>query len=143
MDGCIFAVRGSRGGGAAMYEISSQTSFSAAHHLSDYNGPCENVHGHNWLVRACVRCNELDATGIGIDFKSLRQLLEKSVADLDHADLNEVFDPLNMNPSSENIARHIFQRLDDLIAAPGCRVSRVEVSETPGNTATYFEDPSA
>jgi 6-pyruvoyltetrahydropterin/6-carboxytetrahydropterin synthase len=49
-----------------MYEISVESSFSAAHRLRDYQGPCENLHGHNWLVRASVRCETLDACGLGI-----------------------------------------------------------------------------
>jgi 6-pyruvoyltetrahydropterin/6-carboxytetrahydropterin synthase len=122
-----------------MFEISSEASFSAAHHLKNYHGPCENVHGHNWVVRAFVRCERLNELGIGIDFRSVKGALADTVDELDHADLNAVFDPLDRNPSSENIAAYVFNKLKARLSGNGCAVSRVEVSETPGNTAAYFE----
>jgi 6-pyruvoyltetrahydropterin/6-carboxytetrahydropterin synthase len=122
-----------------MFEVSSEAQFSAAHHLLHYNGPCENVHGHNWRVRVIVRCTALNDLGIGIDFKTLKNSLSEVIKDLDHSDLNLVFDPLTLNPSSENIAHYIFKKMGDLINTETCTVGRIEVSETPGNTAAYFE----
>ncbi len=122
-----------------MFEISSEMSFSAAHHLKNYNGPCENVHGHNWIVRVSVRCATLNELGIGIDFRSVKNALAETIDELDHADLNGVFDPLGLNPSSENIAAYIFKKMGPRINSAQCKVSRVEVSETPGNTAAYFD----
>jgi|WetSurMetagenome_2_1015567.scaffolds.fasta_scaffold00061_8 6-pyruvoyltetrahydropterin/6-carboxytetrahydropterin synthase len=121
-----------------MFEISSEGSFSAAHHLNCYNGPCENVHGHNWQVRAVVGCDALNELGIGIDFRTLRSALADILKELDHTDLNTVFDPKRQNPSSENCARFIFERLEASLARESCRVVRVEVTETPGNTAAYY-----
>lgn len=122
-----------------MFEISSEASFSAAHHLKNYNGPCENVHGHNWRVRAFVRCDTLNDLGIGIDFRVLKTAVSDVINRLDHSDLNLIFDPINQNPSSENIARHIFKEIGTRLNAGPCRVVRIEISETPGNTAAYFE----
>ncbi len=119
-----------------MFEITTETSFSAAHRLKNYQGPCENLHGHNWLVRATVRCSELDAAGIGIDFKILKNHLKTIVNQFDHKDLNEVLD---LNPSSENIARFIFGQLKAALASWNGNVVRVEVQETPGNAAIYYE----
>jgi 6-pyruvoyltetrahydropterin/6-carboxytetrahydropterin synthase len=73
-----------------MYEISVESSFSAAHRLKNYQGPCENLHGHNWLVRATVRSEGLNASGLGIDFKVLKERLREILAELDHRDLNAV-----------------------------------------------------
>jgi 6-pyruvoyltetrahydropterin/6-carboxytetrahydropterin synthase len=122
-----------------MYEISSETCFSAAHHLKHYHGPCEKVHGHNWAVRACVRCDTLNDLGIGIDFKTVKNALTETIEELDHTDLNELFDPLGQNPSSENLAAYIFKKMESLINDERCTMARVEVSETPGNTASYFK----
>jgi 6-pyruvoyltetrahydropterin/6-carboxytetrahydropterin synthase len=121
-----------------MYEISSQASFSAAHHLLNYNGPCENVHGHNWTVKAIVKCEKLNDLGLGIDFKVIKAALAETVKTLDHSDLNIIFDPLDINPSSENIAEYIFKKLEPRINNNDCSVFKVEVSETPGNTAAYY-----
>ena len=122
-----------------MYEISSEASFSASHKLINYNGPCENLHGHNWLVRAIVRCEKLDNVGIGIDFKILKGTLKAIVDELDHTDINTVFMGPEMNPSSENIAKWIFDQLKSRINVANVLVYRVDVYETPGNGASYFE----
>jgi 6-pyruvoyltetrahydropterin/6-carboxytetrahydropterin synthase len=122
-----------------MYEVIAEVSFSAAHHLRDYKGSCERVHGHNWLVRAFVQCATLDAVGLGIDFRQLRAHLREVVAPLDHADLNEVFTTERGNPSSENIAHYLFDALRGRIDDGRCRIARVEVQETPGSRAAYFE----
>ncbi|MBN1575280.1 MAG: 6-carboxytetrahydropterin synthase QueD [Chitinispirillaceae bacterium] len=122
-----------------MYEITSETNFSAAHRLKNYHGPCENVHGHNWLVRATVKCLVLDECGIGIDFKVLKTKLNEIVGRFDHQDLNAVLKESDMNPSSENIARHVFERLRESLQGRQGSVSRVEVFETPGNGAAYYE----
>ena len=122
-----------------MYEVSSEASFSAAHRLHNYNGPCENVHGHNWRVRAFVRCETLNSQGIAIDFKIVRRFLQEVIAKLDHSDLNVLFDKRGENPSSENIARYIYKELEAKLSGEGCRVERVDVFETPTNFASYFE----
>ncbi|MBN1306470.1 MAG: 6-carboxytetrahydropterin synthase QueD [Chitinispirillaceae bacterium] len=122
-----------------MYEITTETLFSAAHRLKNYRGPCENVHGHNWLVRATVKCPTLDECGIGIDFKTLKEKLKEIVGRFDHQDLNAALDESGMNPSSENIARYVFERLRESLHGIRGSVCRVEVFETPGNGAAYYE----
>ena len=122
-----------------MYEITSETMFSAAHRLKNYSGPCENLHGHNWNVRATVRCSDLDISGIGIDFKILKKNLKEITNDFDHCDLNKVLEPYDLNPSSENIARYIFNKLRDALQGCNGSVARVEVFETPANCAAYYE----
>jgi 6-pyruvoyltetrahydropterin/6-carboxytetrahydropterin synthase len=113
-----------------MYEITTEASFSAAHRLLNYSGPCENLHGHNWLVKATVRCTELDKSGIGIDFKVLKAHLKELIDRFDHKDLNAVLEQYGLNPSSENIARHIFIQLRDALQNWHGSVYRVEVYET-------------
>ena len=54
-----------------MYRLTIQTSFAAAHNLLQYQGDCENLHGHNWKVDVTVAARELDKSGLGIDFKIL------------------------------------------------------------------------
>jgi len=122
-----------------LYEITSETQFSAAHKLVNYNGPCENLHGHNWLIKATVKCSNLDSAGIGIDFKVLKNYLKEISQQFDHKDLNEVFKHEKLNPSSENLARYVFQCLKEKLSGSECSVSRIEICETPGNCAAYYE----
>ena len=122
-----------------MYDITTEAHFSAAHRLKNYHGPCENLHGHNWLVRATVSCTDLDESGIGIDFKVLKEKLKAILYRFDHKDLNEVLDRDGLNPSSENMARHIFYQLREALTGWHGVVKCIEVFETPGNCAAYYE----
>ena len=119
-----------------MYEITTESHFSAAHSLRNYNGPCENVHGHNWRVRATVKCDTLDKSGLGIDFKILKRKLNGVLDEFDHSNLNDIIDE---SPSSECIARLIYRRLAESIGGDSVRIVRVEVQETQGNSAVYYE----
>jgi 6-pyruvoyltetrahydropterin/6-carboxytetrahydropterin synthase len=122
-----------------MYEITTEAHFSAAHCLRRYNGPCENLHGHNWLVRVAVKCENLDKSGLGIDFRTLKRHLGGILDDYDHKNLNDIFDKTDESPSSECLARHIYRRLVESLSGTEAKVVRVEVQETPGNSAAYYE----
>ena len=50
-----------------MFEIKTQAFFAAAHHLLNYEGECENQHGHNWMVEVFVKGDTLDKSNILID----------------------------------------------------------------------------
>ena len=122
-----------------MYEVSVKTHFSAAHHLRGYHGSCEEHHGHNWDVEVFVRGESLDKTGILVDFRELKKVLRNLLAELDHKDLNRVKAFRKQNPTSENIARHLYQRLSLKLTRKGHCVSLVRVCETPTSSATYSE----
>lgn len=123
-----------------MFEITVRDDFSAAHRLKDYPGECEKVHGHNWLVEVSLRCERLNEIGITLDFREVKQSLRTVLAELDHRDLNQVPPFDKENPSSENIARYIYQTLAAALNSAGIRVSKVTVYETPGASASYWED---
>ena len=119
-----------------MYEIKTQLSFSAAHHLLNYDGECENQHGHNWLVEAYVRGEILDKSNILIDFKKLKGELRKVLAHLDHEDINELPEFKNESPSSEMLAYYIYTQLKEKFA----ELYKVSVWETQESCASYFEE---
>lgn len=123
-----------------MWDITIRTEFSAAHQLRNYNGKCEQLHGHNWEVEITLRCRELDHRGIAIDFKDLKTTAAGVLDELDHTLLNETGPFRQINPSAENIARHIFQSLKNRLQEPGCRVHRVTVFESSRSSAAYLED---
>ena len=121
-----------------MYDIFVTTHFAGAHHLRDYPGDCENPHGHNWKVVVTVRATKLDKLGIGIDFKLLKKYLKEVVDRLDHRDLN-LFEPfLHINPSSENIARFIFESLKDRLNTENYFLYSVGISETESSSLVYY-----
>jgi 6-pyruvoyltetrahydropterin/6-carboxytetrahydropterin synthase len=126
-----------RGTGSGNYTVTVQDGFSAAHALAGYDGDCEHLHGHNWIISVTVGGEKLNNLGILMDFRELKKLLRACLADLDHTNLTIHPTFSKINPSAENIARYIFDRLHDAIVQHGCELSEVAVSETPNSTAAY------
>jgi 6-pyruvoyltetrahydropterin/6-carboxytetrahydropterin synthase len=123
-----------------VFEISVATEFSAAHSLQGYPGNCAQVHGHNWTVEVFVRCRELNAIGIAIDFREVKRAIKESIENLDHSCLNEHPAFKYTNPSSENIAKLLYKELSAKISSENAKISRVKVSETPNTGACYWEE---
>lgn len=122
-----------------MFEISVMMGFSAAHKLREYRGKCEKLHGHNWQVEAVFGVRQLNKSGMVMDFTAAKKLLKAAVKDFDHRYINELRYFKKVNPTSENIARFIFQKLIKKAKTRTCTVLRVSVWETPGSRATYYE----
>lgn len=122
-----------------MFEVSVDETFSAGHALRGYKGKCENVHGHNYKVRVTLAGRELDSIGLLYDFVHLKQVIQGVIRTLDHKFLND-FAPFDtLNPSAENIARHIFVEISGQIKAieNGAAISSITVWETDVTSATY------
>ena len=94
-----------------MYNIKIEENFSSAHNLRGYKGKCEELHGHNWKVEVVVSKEKLDKTGMVLDFKYLKMKLNKVLEKLDHKYLNNIAYFKKVNPTSENIAKYIYDRL--------------------------------
>ncbi|MFH1009052.1 MAG: 6-carboxytetrahydropterin synthase QueD [Candidatus Latescibacterota bacterium] len=123
-----------------MFEIAVEATFSAAHQLRGYQGSCSRLHGHNFGIRVSVTTDQLDAVGMGLDFRKLRAILEESTGRLDHQNLNEVppFDVIN--PTSEHLARVLFEELKPKLACVRVTIRSVRVSESGTVAVTYEED---
>jgi 6-pyruvoyltetrahydropterin/6-carboxytetrahydropterin synthase len=114
--------------------------FSSSHQLRHYEGKCENMHGHNFEVEVDVTGDRLDPKlGILMDFKELKRVLKVVTDELDHRHLNELPAFADQNPSSELLARHVYRRLRDLLAAYPVRLEQVMVSEKASSRAYYSE----
>ncbi|EHJ46231.1 queuosine biosynthesis protein QueD [Solidesulfovibrio carbinoliphilus subsp. oakridgensis] len=123
-----------------VWQLTVTESFSASHCLRGYEGPCENLHGHNFGVEAVVEGERLDAkVEYLMDFKKLRGRLRGILAELDHRHLNDVAPFDGENPSSENLARHIYRRLEAALAGEAVTLVAVSVSEKDTSKATYRE----
>lgn len=121
-----------------MYDIFIKTHFSSGHHLREYPGECEFPHGHNWHVTVTVRAEELDRIGMGIDFKVLKKEVNRVVDQLDHKNLNDLEAFSTLNPSSENIARFIFEQLHPVLSHDRYGLHAVTVYETDNAGLTYY-----
>jgi len=127
--------------GRAVYQLTVTMDFAAAHCLRHYGGPCENLHGHNFAVEAVVSGRKLEPkVDILMDFKELKNRLAAVVAELDHCHLNELAVFAKRNPSSELLARYIFEGLRERLAdVPQVTLQSVSVSEKASSKATYME----
>jgi 6-pyruvoyltetrahydropterin/6-carboxytetrahydropterin synthase len=124
----------------AFWRLTVRSEFAAAHALRHYKGKCENPHGHNFSVEAVVQGEALTSgTELLVDFSDLKTALAKVLEPLDHKDLSMTPPFDRINPTSENLARHIFQGLKPLAAGYGVSVHAVTVSERSVQSATYLE----
>lgn len=135
-----------------MYGLKTESSFDAAHFLTDYHGKCENLHGHRWRVVAVIATDELQETGtckdMVMDFGDFKRILRQLTEELDHSFIVEegslkpqtmeclkeegfTLSVMPFRTTAENLARYFWQRLDDA----GVPILTVEVYETPNNCA--------
>ncbi|MBN2654508.1 MAG: 6-carboxytetrahydropterin synthase QueD [Nitrospirae bacterium] len=122
-----------------MFELTIETDFASAHQLRGYKGKCENMHGHNWKVQVTVTSDKLNNIDIAIDFGDLRKITNDIIAPLDHTCLNTIFPFTEINPSSENISKWIYESLKKRLPE-GINVASVTVWESETASATYYED---
>lgn len=124
-----------------MYELTVETTFSSAHQLRGYKGKCERLHGHNWRIQVTVTSERLNEIDLVMDFHELKRLVNETVSGLDHSFLNDVFPFTEINPSSENIARWIFDSMKKRIEKDykNVQLTSVTVWESDTASATYYE----
>ena len=117
-----------------MFEIKVIGQFSAAHNLRGYRGRCEELHGHNWKVEVSVSGKKLGKTGMLMDFKKLKIRLNKVLDKLDHKYITRLAHFKRINPTSENIAKYIYQSLK----AQTPDLKSVTVWESDNSSASYY-----
>lgn len=120
-----------------MYKLNVTGTFASAHKLNGYDGLCKNLHGHNWKVRLCVMCDLLDEIGMAMDFGILKQHLNELLTELDHQYLNDLPAFKEINPTSENIARYIFESMGKRLSMCSCEVVEIEVWESDKASVIY------
>lgn len=120
-----------------MFELSVCGQIASAHQLHGYDGPCRNMHGHTWKVQMRVCAQQVDDVGLVTDFKVLKAKLKDVLMPLDHVVLNDLPAFKDINPSTENLARHIYRALS-LTCAP-LRLKHVQVWESDTSSVIYYE----
>ena len=107
-----------------MYYVTKRMEISAAHSLMiSYDSKCEEIHGHNWILKIYCKSEKLNFDGMVTDFTAIKRKIEEA---LDHKNLNNV---LPCNPTAENIARWICDNTPNAY--------KVEVWESENNMAAY------
>lgn len=140
-----------------MYYLKSEQSFDAAHFLRDYEGKCQNIHGHRWRVIMEVKSLTLQTgkqlEGMVVDFVQLKQDIQEETDYFDHALIIEKNSlksstvealkeegfrmvQLDFRPTAERFSKYFYDRM----VKKGYQVKAVSVYETPNNCASYEED---
>jgi 6-pyruvoyltetrahydropterin/6-carboxytetrahydropterin synthase len=130
-----------------MYEIVVESHIDAAHYLREYNGKCENLHGHRYKIVVHVTAEKLNKIGLAYDFTDLKKHLNAICDQYDHTCLNDTPPFDKINASSENLASTIYKELKkkllgearSKIAKEDVVLTAVEVWETPFQGVTYRE----
>jgi 6-pyruvoyltetrahydropterin/6-carboxytetrahydropterin synthase len=119
-----------------MFEVTVEAGFSSGHYLRNYQGKCENPHGHNYRVLVTLIGEQLDETGLLLDFKLLKTLLRPVVDTLDHQMIND------LPPFTENLARYFYERTSAQLhqmTSGRVRVKDCTLFETDTSYARYYE----
>ncbi len=135
-----------------MYEIVKHIDFCFGHRLIDYQGKCNQPHGHNGRAEIRLASDTLDEMGMVADFRDVRSSIQAWIEEnLDHRMILRRDDPLveaiealgqhayliDDNPTTENLARLVFEQTQAL----GFPVIAVTLWETPDSHATYAPNP--
>ena len=132
-----------------MVTFTQSFEFAASHRLSCSDltetenrklfGKCSNPHGHghNYVVEVSVAGEPSKVPGNVVDVTHLDQVVrERVVEPFDHRNLNiECPEFAGMNPTVENIAKVIWDRLEGSFER--CRLQKIRVWETPKTYAEY------
>jgi 6-pyruvoyltetrahydropterin/6-carboxytetrahydropterin synthase len=123
-----------------MYEVKIVTQFAAAHRLENFYGKCEALHGHNWKVEVFLVGKTLDQAGLLMDFGVVKARTNEVLEEIDHKYLNELAAFQDRNPSSENLACYLYERLGAILNGDGVQILRVNVWESDNSCASYYQD---
>jgi len=135
--------------------ITRKVEFSASHvcrnpELSEQEnralfGPEANPcgHGHNYTVEVSVAGRPDAVTGMVMDLAELKEILNREVvAPYDHRFLNYETPPFDkVIPTTENIARDIWNRIAPRLESAARRLHGVRVYETPDLFVDYSGEP--
>ena len=126
-----------------MYTVSVQAHYDSAHFLRNYQGKCERLHGHRYVVEVAAQAEELNEAGIAFDFVDLKRELRALADELDHENLNELDYFAEMETSAENQARFFYEELKERLPAEQAEgLLYVRVWETPTQWAQYGPVPA-
>ena len=120
------------------WTVRCHATFEAAHHLVDYVGGPENVHGHSWKIEVALTTEALGPYDLSVDFVPTEALVKSLAAKLHNKDLNTVPPFDRKNASAENVALWLAGEIAASgLLRNGARLSEVTVWEGPRNSVTY------
>ncbi len=112
------------------YFLRYETTFDSAHKLNNYEGICKNIHGHTWKLQIVIQSDDLDKTGMIVDFHDIKEVYKEILAGIDHQFLN---DELDFNPTAENLACYFYYMFKYYF----WNLKEVTIWESPEASITY------
>ncbi|HSK17890.1 MAG TPA: 6-carboxytetrahydropterin synthase QueD [Longimicrobiales bacterium] len=123
-----------------MFIVSVQAHYDSAHFLRNYQGKCERLHGHRYVVELALATEELDRSGIAFDFVDIKKNLRELADHLDHNNLNDLPPFDEIEPSAENQAKYFYDEMKRRLPAHMAEaIVYARVWETPTQWAQYTE----
>lgn len=148
-----------------MYKVTKEFRFEMAHVLSNYNGPCGNLHGHSYRCLVTLESDEL-VDGMVLDLNSIKKLVNENIIDkFDHsvainANTTDEFEKFLMmlcvnhkkkvmlfpfRTTAENMAKYIYDEINELLNEKDylklfkIHCSKIVLYETTTGCAEYSE----
>ena len=119
-----------------MWTVSVETHFWASHQLTLPDGSKEPAHSHNFSVTADVGTEKMTDMGLVMDFRRLKAILDNIVADFDNVALDEIDYFKQNNPTAENVAKYIYEKLQPILPRD-VKLEAIRVIEEPGCSAKF------
>ncbi|NQW20670.1 MAG: 6-carboxytetrahydropterin synthase [Chloroflexi bacterium] len=121
-----------------VFELGADAFFGARHFVTmgGIQGP---PHHHSFRVEALMETSAQDSDGVVLGFGDAKKLIESIVLDYNESLLNTVEPFTRIQPTSENIAKVIFDRLKVQLTTNDIRLKQVRVWESPTNSASYSD----
>lgn len=112
--------------------VAKKMSFAAAHSLPNYDGPCQRLHGHEWVIEVEVTGEVDEKTGMVIDFVKLKKVMQDKIINvLDHEYINDHF----QNPTAENMVIGFKELIEQYFI--DVELTRISLWETPTSVCTW------
>ena len=120
------------------HSIFKEVRFESSHYLENYEGKCNNIHGHNYVVEIEIEAEEL-YNGFVVDFTEIKELIKDKY---DHKMLNNVDENLVSMPTAEKLAETIYHDVNYFLAeqpnTPHC--FSVSVWENESSCASFSDN---
>lgn len=121
-----------------MFKISVKKNFRAWHSLNNYKGSQEPPHEHNWLCEVVFECGDLDEAGCAVDFQKVDEELSTVLGSISGNALLEKKILNDASCSTENIAKHIYEKMGEFYKGTSVKLTEVKLFEDPDHSATYY-----
>ena len=141
----------------AIIHVTKEFSFEMAHALNNYDGKCQYIHGHSYVLKITVAGQPISDEnnpkfGMVIDFSDLKTIVNNNILErFDHALVlnnkaklaNELkreyqkVEIVNYQPTCENIILHFVEILKPLLPA-NVILHSLQLSETATTGTQWF-----